>query len=144
MPVYRRRQTVQPIASINLTSLLDVTFVLLLAFMIVAPALKSGLKIQLPQIKEPPPITTQKSFTISLKEQKDPSLPVRIYFQGDVVDLDTLKEELTKRYEQYGSEVDIVIEAGRTVPCEDLLKVFAITQKVGIDNIGILVEPVRE
>ncbi len=46
-PVDRRRLA----ADINITNLVDVTLVLLIIFIIVAPMLKQGLKIQLPEVK---------------------------------------------------------------------------------------------
>jgi len=141
MPIRRRQRTVQPLAAINLTSLLDVTFMLLLAFMIVAPALKSGLNMELPQIAEPDTLSQQKSFTISIKKPEEADLPVRVYFEGKRVDLDELREELATRRASHGSKMDILIEADRTVACQDLFKVFSITQKAGISNIGIPVEP---
>ncbi len=140
MPIYRRRPTVQPIAAINLTSLLDVTFVLLLAFMIVAPTLKTGLPIDLPEVAEPPPLTQTESVTISLRKMDNPDDPVWYYLEGKRVSLDELKEGLQILQRRRGGKIDVLIEPDKNAPVEALLKVFATTNALGIDSVGVVTE----
>lgn len=143
MPIYRRRPTVQPIASINLTSLLDVTFVLLLSFMIVAPTLKSGLTLDLPKVEESETLTPKrKNFTIVLKKPNRPGLAVRIYLDEERLDdFKHLRRKLEDLHRRYSPDLDILVEADRLIPCETLLKVLAVTKDVGIDSIGVVTEP---
>lgn len=144
MPIFRRRPTVQPLASINLTSLLDVTFVLLLAFMIVAPTLKTGLSIDLPKVEESKPLTPRKSVTVSLRKIDEAENPFWIYLENRRVSFAELRSELEKLYGLHAPNLDILIEADRLVPCEALLKVFAIVKDVGIESVGILTEPEKK
>lgn len=144
MPVFRHRPSLQPIAAINLTSLLDVTFVLLLAFMIVAPTLKTGLPIDLPQVEESKPLTPRKSLTISLRKMDREDQPVWIYLDNKRVTSAELRSELEKRYRIHAPDLDVLIETDRLVPCEALLKVFAVTKDVGIESVGVLTEPAKK
>jgi biopolymer transport protein TolR len=70
----RRPTRHQPLADLNVTPLVDVMLVLLIVFMITAPLLTAGLKVDLPQarsalpqnVKEPLVITIAKDGTVTL------------------------------------------------------------------------------
>jgi biopolymer transport protein ExbD len=142
MPYLRRHGETKPISQINLTSLLDVTFVLLLAFMIVAPTLQTGLQIALPRVSESQPLNpTRKSFTISLRKMDEPKDEIWIYLDNKRVNHTQLRADLEDIQRRYAPDFDIVIEADRLAPCEALLKVFAVTQDVGIESVGMFTEP---
>jgi len=140
MPIYHRRSTVKPIATINLTSLLDVTFLLLLAFMIVAPTLRTGLTIDLPKVEESRTLTPRKSFTIVLQKPSEAGGRVRMYLENKRVDMKELRSRLEDLRDRYAPDLDILIEPDREVPCEPLLKVLALTQDVGIESVAVVTE----
>lgn len=53
-----------PIAEINVTPLVDVMLVLLIIFMVTAPLMLNGIKLQLPQTKENNSVSTQSQMVI--------------------------------------------------------------------------------
>lgn len=53
-------------AEINVTSLIDVAFTLLVIFIITAPALTGGLEVNLPETRSQPLTVTDDSFIVSL------------------------------------------------------------------------------
>src|SRR5512147_2846032 len=55
-------------ADINVTSLVDVAFVLLIIFMITAPIMQGGVEVQLPRA-EARPITAQEGMVVSLDRE---------------------------------------------------------------------------
>ena len=142
MPIVppRRRQEIRPIAAINLTSLLDVTFVLLLTFMIVAPTLKTGIEIDLPDVETADPLTMQKTATITLRKPATSDGEAAIYLDNRRVDMKELETGLKELHARLGAKLDIVIEPDRAVTVEPLLRVMGLVDEVGIANMGVLTE----
>jgi biopolymer transport protein TolR len=148
MPISRRRKAAAtPLGVINLTPLLDVMCNLLIVFMIVAPALKSGLQIDLPTVTDSKKITPRKSFTISIAKAFEPGGTPRIYLEGrqdSRLDLEQLRSELRQLRDRYPTDLDILIECDREVPCETMLRVLGVTQAVGLDSVGVITIPETE
>ncbi len=143
MPLPRRRVIAPPLAAINLTPMLDVMCNLLIVFMIVAPTLKSGLRIDLPVVENAPLLTERKSYTIQIQKPDTPDAAPRMYLEDRRVDLEDLKTQLADYKRLYAPELDILIEADRLVPCEALLKVLAVTREVGLDSVGVITMPLE-
>lgn len=69
MPMGRRRRPrgERPLAKIDMTSLIDLTFLLLVTFIMTLPALEQGVSIQLPQAKtDQLPTKDNKANTVSI------------------------------------------------------------------------------
>lgn len=56
----------RPLADINITPLVDVMLVLLIVFMVTAPMLATGLKVDLPQAKSSQPINPKDPIVVSV------------------------------------------------------------------------------
>ncbi len=56
----------RPLADINVTPLVDVMLVLLIVFMVTAPMLAAGLKVDLPQAKTAQPVTPKDPIVVSV------------------------------------------------------------------------------
>lgn len=128
-------------STINLTSLLDLTFVLLIAFMIVAPALKHGIKIDLPKV-DADSIVPKKAYSIVIKKRKTGESESNIYLNEKRVDLDEIFEKLQANYER-DPEIDVLIESDKSVLWDDFAKVLGAVRKAGVRNIGLVTEPER-
>jgi biopolymer transport protein TolR len=61
-----RRGDLPITAEINVTSLIDVAFTLLVIFIITAPALTGGLEVNLPETRTQPLTVTDESFIVSV------------------------------------------------------------------------------
>jgi biopolymer transport protein ExbD len=141
MPISRRGAAVRPLAAINLTPMLDVMCNLLIVFMIVAPTLKSGLRIDLPQVKDAPNVPVgSKTFTISIQKPDQPDGTPRVYLDDRRMDQQELRAALQDIRNRF-AEVDILIESDRAVPCEPLLQVLELTREVGLGPPGIVTTP---
>lgn len=136
----RHRRALEPIAAINLTSLLDVAFVLLIAFMIVAPSLKYGIDLDLPTIKEGAPQLSQSQlqlYTIVVPKPKDGRQEI---VMNDVPsELRDIESRLTLQKKQ-GNKVAVEIQADRDVPYETFIQVVAAVRRAGIESIGLPVD----
>ncbi len=137
----RHRRPLEPMNQINLTSMLDVAFVLLIAFMIVAPSVKYGLDLSLPTLREGAPQLTQdqpKLFTIMVPRPKD---GLQEFFMNDTPSQLRDIEDRLKMQKASGSKVAVEIQADRDVPYDAFIQVVAAVRRAGIEAVGLPVEP---
>lgn len=59
----------RPLADINVTPLVDVMLVLLIVFMVTAPMLASGLKVDLPQAKAAQPVNPKEPIVVTVTRE---------------------------------------------------------------------------
>lgn len=132
----RHKAVMQPTASINVTSLLDITFVLLIAFMIVAPALKYGVDIDLPEVSEAPVIKEARPVQIAVKPGISGS---QIFVDGQAVELDVLVERV--KAVSTGENVrPVTLEGDRSVDWQHMAEVIAELRAGGVTQIGIVTQ----
>ena len=138
----RHRDEIKPISEMNVTNLLDTAFILLMAFMLVAPTINHGIELELPRVTAQN-IDTSETVTIAIK--KKPSLDSLdyIYFEGERVSLKQLGELLIERREAV-PDIDVLIEADRGEVIDTLAKVLATVKSSGIESVGIATDPVVE
>jgi len=117
---------------INVTSLVDVAFVLLIIFMIAAPIMQGGVEVQLPRA-EARPITAMEGLVVSIDRQG------RIFV--DETPVSRADFRLT-----FGSIVrsrkprSVYLRADRRVPYGDVVRVLATIRAAGVTDVGLVAE----
>jgi biopolymer transport protein TolR len=144
MAFQRRRKAQEPLSQFNLTSLMDVTFILLIAFMIVAPSLKHGIELQLPEVDaEPLPPSKEKTYTVVIQARRAGDDVDRISFEGRYVTLTELGQRI-ESLQRGGTKINVEVEPDRKVTSERLIEVIYTLQQAGIADVGIPTQPKRE
>ena len=133
----RRTATLRPNTTMNVTSLLDIVFVLLLTFMVVAPAMKSGVPLDLPRVRQAASLRQEKPLTVSVKPDGATS---KVYFNGNEIDLEGLKSALETAKEK-NPEVAVTLEGDRATDWEQVARVLHAIRSSGVRQIGILTKP---
>lgn len=135
----RRRTKLQnPAATINLTSLLDVTFVLLIAFMVVAPALRFNVDLELPKVGEGERSEESKPVTLQVKAGGDGGDPV-IHVNGTAVAFAGMVTQI-KSTEGFTEETAVSFEADRRVEWDQVARIINTLKANGIEKLGIITE----
>ncbi len=118
---------------INVTPLVDVMLVLLVVFMVTAPLLTTGLKIDLPNVQA------------ANTPVKDGRLLVTVTAEGKVMFGD---EEVTGRvFDAFSQnarvqqERELYIRADKNAKYGDVAEVVAAARRSGVDSLNLLVEP---
>jgi biopolymer transport protein ExbD len=117
---------------------MDVTFNLLIAFMMIAPTLKQGIKLDLPQIAASN-LKPKDSILIVIRDAPERGEEERIYIDDKRTSLQDLGETITALYEKK-PDIDILIEADKTVPYEIVARVLYTIQKAGVEGVGLVTE----
>lgn len=118
---------------INVTPLVDVMLVLLVVFMITAPLLSTGLRVDLPPVDaEPAPLKdSQLVVTITRDE---------VIMFGDV-DATANIEQTLRDDPRVQSEREVFIRADKEARYGVVARVVAAARAAGVDGLNLLVEP---
>jgi biopolymer transport protein TolR len=122
----------RPIPDINVTSLVDVTLVLLIIFMVAAPIMKSALDIAVPQAATAQP-TDQEGITIVV--QKDG----KILIDETLVDESSFDVSFAQIYGS--SHEPVFLKADGSVPYVKILTVVDALRLAGVTDLGLVAEP---
>ena len=117
---------------VNITSLIDVIFILLIFFMVSTQFKRSSLPLDLPQSED----TTQEQNTTKVLAVTANAIEL----DGSAVTLETLQATLTALYEQ-NPELALSLECERTVDFERIVQILTKIQAAGISRIGIVHDP---
>ena len=115
---------------INITSLIDVLFLLLIFFMISSTFVEQpGMRLELPESK---PSTTEKIRDLVLEITADGSL----ILNDNPVSLDNLEKQLKEMLPRL-EEKSIVLKADKTIPHGTVVKVMDIARLSGLEKLVI-------
>lgn len=121
-------------AEINVTPLVDVMLVLLIIFIITAPMLVQGLKVNLPK-QNAPGLTSKADEPIILTLTSD-----QIIMLGeDPVHLKLLPDRLGAALA--GSPRPVYLKADESLPYGFVIKVLAVLDRIGVEQVGMVTVP---
>ena len=120
---------------INVTPMVDVMLVLLIIFMVTAPLIQQGVKVNLPETRAAPVESSEKKLVLSVDASK------RV-FLGDVeIPLDDLEEKLRTNAKAQADK-EVYLHADKEIPYGVVVEVMAAAQRAGIANLGMITDPV--
>ena len=123
----------QPMSDINVTPLVDVMLVLLVIFIITAPLMVSGLKLDLPKTEAAQQSDEQNFINISLDKNG------ALYLNDKPIALPALKTALAQRA-QAQPDTEVQLHADTTVPYGKIVEVMGLAQGVGLKRIGFVAD----
>lgn len=125
-----------PLSDINVTPLVDVLLVLLIIFMVTAPAMTYRIQIDLPQpskVPPPPEVATPIELKIDAGGQ--------VFWNGSPTPMSTLLGVMkveSQRYTQVGDQPVIKIDTDPDAQYEALAKVLAAAKNANLVKIGFV------
>jgi biopolymer transport protein TolR len=137
MYVRKRRR---PVSEINVVPYIDVMLVLLIIFMVTAPLVTQGVKVDLPKAEAQP-----------LEEEAKPPLVASVDAQGQyflnvgdsqkepmsAVDLATL----VAKHLQVEPETPVVVRGDGAVQYKDVVQLMVLLQRAGAPSVGLMTTP---
>ena len=123
----------RPMADINVTPLVDVMLVLLIIFMVTAPLIQTGVKVDLPKTRTPPIEAKDEKLVVSIKKDK------RVYIQDAEVPYDKLAEKLSANA-KLKRDRELYIQADRALPYGVVVEVMAIAKAAGAETVGMVTD----
>jgi len=120
-------------ADINVTSLVDVAFVLLIIFMITAPMMQGGVQVRLPRA-EARPLQAETGLVVSMDRRGRILVDQAAFSYEDF--RATFRALVARR-----KPAAIYLQADRGIPYGDVVRVLAIIRTAGIRDVGLVAEP---
>jgi biopolymer transport protein ExbD/biopolymer transport protein TolR len=117
-------------ADINVTSLVDVAFVLLIIFMITAPIMQGGVDVDLPRA-EARPLSAKEGMVVTVDRQG------QIFVDETEVSYDDFRITFPSMV-QTRKPTGIYLRADQGVPYGTVVRVLAIIRQSGIQNVGLV------
>ncbi|PIP78788.1 MAG: protein TolR [Gammaproteobacteria bacterium CG22_combo_CG10-13_8_21_14_all_40_8] len=137
MELKKRRK---PVSEINVVPYIDVMLVLLVIFMITAPLITAGVKVDLPQA-EGEPLSTDAETPLIASINKDGHYFLTVGdTQDQAISLGQLVT-LVKAHRQVSPKVAVYVNGDKTIPYGQVVELFVALQQSGVDNTSLMVEP---
>src|SRR6266852_4847898 len=122
------------LSEINVTPMVDVMLVLLVIFMVTAPLIQQGVKVNLPQTRAAPVEATEKKVVLSVDRSK------RVFLGEAEVPLKDL-EQILKANAKVQLDKEIYLHADRDLAYGVVVEVMAAAQRAGILKQGLITDP---
>ena len=127
-----RKRSYGAMASINITSLVDVTLTLLIIFMLTAPYIQGGVEVNLPEAATRN-VVVKEGPVISITSNR------QVFFQEQAVEIDDLAMLLAP-YEEDKDEVPVYLRSDEEVPYGFVLKLMAAVEVEGFLNLSLVTD----
>lgn len=121
----RRKELKQ---EMNLTNMIDIVFAILIVFILCAPLLSQGVKVNLPKV-EAPTLEQEKLLKVSITKNEE------VYISDMMVDFDNF-DEIFKSL--WNGEMAVVVNSDESVSYGFVMKVVTRVQKLGVTKLGFL------
>lgn len=129
------------VAEINVVPYIDVMLVLLIVFMITAPLLMQGVKVELPTASASPMDKDEEPLIVSIKP--DGSLYINLGAnEKQAVSIDVIKQQVSNVLEQK-PQTAVLVWGDRNVPYGKVVTLMADLQAAGAESVGLVTEPPR-
>src|SRR5258707_15788841 len=112
-------------SEINVTPMVDVMLVLLIIFMVTAPLIQQGVKVNLPSAKAAPVEAKETKIVLSIDRDR------HIYIGEAEVPLDQLEEKL-KTNAKVQADKELYLQADTDINYGTVIQVMAAAQRAGI------------
>jgi biopolymer transport protein TolR len=124
----------EPVAEINVTPLVDVMLVLLVMFIITAPAMKEGIHVDLPKAKGGKTGGVSVTGMSVILDSNN-----RVHFGDKTMEPAQVAEQLPKLLKGFESQT-VTLKAHRQLPYDSVVRVISIMRAAGVTGISIAVD----
>ena len=132
MARYKHRSQLSAIQDINMTPLIDLTFLLLIVFMITVPLLEFGVDVSPPEMNADQ-LPEKENKTINIDKHG------KIKYDKKAVTLQELQEEL-KYVRDKNKDTVILIRADGDRQYKEVMTIMKVVKDVGIKNVSLITQ----
>lgn len=132
-------------SDMNVVPYIDVMLVLLVIFMVTAPMITTGVKVDLPQANNNPIQSEDRPAIVTLNTDGSIQLEDKTH-NNDVLTLEELKIVLTENQKQAqanSKQLSVLINGSESRPYGEVMKLMSALQDAGLSQVGLLTESVK-
>ena len=122
---------------INVTPLVDVMLVLLIIFMVTAPLIQSGVKVDLPRAQAQQMEHAEEKLVLKITHDR------KIFLGDTQVDPAQLEKKLQSNA-RVQKDKEVYLQADRSLPYGLVVQVMATARRACVESLGMITEPEKE
>jgi biopolymer transport protein TolR len=122
---------------INVTPLVDVMLVLLIIFMVTAPLIQSGVKVDLPKASAQQMEHSEEKLVLTITRER------RIFLGDAEIRGDELEQKLSANA-RIQKDKELYLHADRSLPYGQVVEVMAVARRAGVESLGMITDPGKE
>ncbi|WP_025822492.1 protein TolR [Shewanella marina] len=140
---YQRKRR-RPVAEINVVPYIDVMLVLLIIFMVTAPIVTQGVKVDLPEASaEALPADSKPPIIASVDAQGEYFLDAGGAATKQALTLEDLATQVSALI-QLEPERPVVVKADRAIPYDRVIQLMVTLQHAGVPSVGLMTDSPKE
>jgi len=133
-----QRKKRKPMSEINVVPYIDVMLVLLIIFMVTAPMLMQGVKVDLPEASAKP-VENQDSEPVIVSVDAAGKLYLNLGQEKQVLSLPTIKDRVSAVMRR-SPQKPVLVWGDRAVPYGDVVAIMVALQEAGAPSVGLVTE----
>ena len=122
---------------INVTPLVDVMLVLMIIFMVTAPLIQQGVKVDLPDAKAQAMPSNEKITVLTLTKDR------KVFLGDEELKWDQLRTLLTTN-KKLKTDKEVYLHADRNLPYGVVVDVMDMLKDAGVTNLGMVTDPLSQ
>ena len=134
--VYRRK----PMSEINVVPYIDVMLVLLVIFMVTAPLMTQGIKVDLPEATSEPVSIKDEFETLIVSVRRDGSIYINIGEESLSTTLGAVAEDAKKIFDA-NPNIKVLIEGDKILPYGKIVEVMEVLRQSGASGVSLITQP---
>ena len=134
----KARNKHRPMAEINVVPYIDVMLVLLIIFMVTAPMLMQGVKVELPEASADP-VENQDSEPVIVSVNASGELFLNLGQEDQVLSLPTIRDRVAAVIRR-SPDKPVLVWGDRAVPYGEVVTVMVALQEAGAPRVGLVTE----
>nr|WP_163503270.1 protein TolR [Halomonas socia] len=137
---FNRGSSRKPMAEINVVPFIDVMLVLLVIFMITAPMLTQGVRVDLPQVTSEPIDDIEDSEPIIVSVDREGDYYISLGDEETSVSLDDIADQIIIILDRR-PDTPVMVRGDRNVTYGQVVTLMSTLQVAGVANVGLISEP---
>ena len=129
-------------SEINVVPYIDVTLVLLVIFMVTAPLMTQGVKVDLPDASSGPLDIQENEPTLVVTVKHDSSYDMNVGEEDEPVALASIGDR-AKKIITANPTIKVLVEGDQSLPYGVVVNVMNVLQNAGAEHVGLITEPPR-
>lgn len=131
-------------SDMNVVPYIDVMLVLLVIFMVTAPMITSGIKVDLPQANNTP-IESKEPAIVTLGQDGNIYLQYKEHKEDQVTlaELKTILGEAQAQADESNQKITVLVNGEKSRPYGDVVSLMSSLQEAGLTQVGLLTEPLK-
>ena len=132
----------RPMSDINVVPYIDVMLVLLVIFMVTAPLMTQGIRVDLPAANSEAIAIDELQQVLVVSINREGQYFLNLGGEDTAVSLSLLAEQVSK-IKAANSNLQVLVEGDADIAYGRVIELMDLLQKIGIGDVGLVTQPAR-